>query len=61
MKQSVDFTRCTRFTGPEPLLAVAPGLPPGRHVIELVVEDDRGRCSLAARVVLVVLESEKRG
>lgn len=45
-----DFTRQRQFKTREAVLAVDKGLPPGIHTFELVVTDESGNQSKAARV-----------
>jgi len=46
----VDFTRQRQFKTRDALLQVDPGLPPGVHTFELIVQDAAGNRSMAARV-----------
>lgn len=52
---AVDFTRRRRYTTRKATIAVAPTLPVGAHIFELVVEDDSGNRSRPVRVKVEVL------
>lgn len=50
-----DFTQKKRFSSKLPQLKVAAGLPPGRYVFQLEVEDQSGNKSRPARVNVIVV------
>lgn len=50
-----DFTLQRRFTTTEPTIAVDKGLPVGTHSFELVVSDEDGNRSKAARISIEVV------
>ena len=50
-----DFTTQRSFTTTEPVLPVDKGLPVGTHTFELVVKDDQGNRSKAARISIEVV------
>ena len=56
-----DFTRRRRYTTRRPRLGVDPGLPVGRHVFELVVEDGSGNRSKPVRVKVEILPARDPG
>jgi len=50
-----DFRQKKRFRSKLPQLTVAAGLPPGRYVFQLEVEDESGNTSRPARVKVIVV------
>lgn len=50
-----DFTLQRRFTTTEPTITVDKGLPVGTHSFELVVSDEHGNRSKAARLSIEVV------
>jgi hypothetical protein len=52
-----DFTRQREFKTREALLKVDPGLAPGVHTFQLVVEDERGNRSKTAQVKVEIVRT----
>jgi hypothetical protein len=52
-----DFRQKKRFSSKLPQLTVAAGLPPGRYVFQLEVEDQSGNKSRPARVQINIVAS----
>jgi len=50
-----DFRQRKRFSSKLPQLKVAAGLPPGRYVFQLEVEDQSGNKSRPAKVKVIVV------
>ena len=53
----VDFTRQRAFKTREAVLPVDKGLPPGIHIFQLVVTDERGNQSKVAQVKVEIVEN----
>jgi len=54
-----DFRQQRQFKSREPQLRVDPGLPPGSYVFQLVVADQGGNQSRAAKVKVTIVEARE--